>query len=104
MFKKLKNVGFLIWAVIASMFAILGYVLLKRKDKKSIDNIEKEAQNAKEKTKQEIENTPAGELVSNATNAGELHKERESITERFRAEVRNRLEQKLHGTGSADFD
>lgn len=104
MLKKLKNIGIIIWAVVASGFAILGYVLLKRKDKKSINDIEKEAQNAKEKTRQKIESTPADVLICNATNADELHGERESIVERFRAEVRDRLEQKLHGTGSFNSD
>jgi len=58
----------------------------------------------KEKTKLEIEGTPAADLVDMAPNADALQRERNSITECFRQELRNRLEQKLHRAGSSSAD
>lgn len=101
MFGKLKKIGVILWAVVASVFAVAVFVLSKRQQTNVQKNIEKEAEDAKEKTKKDIENTAAGELVDSACNADELRRERESIAERFRAEVRHRINEKLHGTGSA---
>ena len=46
-------------------------------------------------------NTPADELVAASGNADALCRERESIAERFRHEVQLRVNEKLHGEGSA---
>ena len=62
------------------------------------------AEYEKEKTKLEIESTPAADLVDMAPNADALQRERNSITECFRQELRNRLEQKLHRAGSSRAD
>jgi len=99
MFGKLKKIGVILWAVVASVFAVAVFVLSKRQQSEVQKNIEKEAEDAKEKTREDIENTAADELVDSACNADELCRERESITEHFRAEVRHRLNEKLHGTG-----
>ena len=89
----------IVWAVLASAGVIL-LLLLRRRPAKIKQSIEEKAQNARNKTKEEIEQTAAGDLVDAACNADELCRERESITERFRAEVRSRLNEKLHGEGS----
>ena len=87
MLEKIKKAALIIWAVITSVFAVICFVLFKRKNKNS--DIEEKAEHAKEKTKLEIENTPACELVDDAPNAADLQRERESITERFRSESYN---------------
>ena len=102
MLEKIKKAALIIWAVITSVFAVICFVLFKRKNKNS--DIEEKAEHAKEKTKFEIENTPACELGDDAPNAADLQRERESITERFRSEVRYRLNEKLHGKGSTGAD
>ena len=94
---KLKKILLTVWAVIASVCAVAEFILLRKRDRKTI---EEKAQNARDKTKEEIEQTSGGDLVDAACNANELRGERESIAERFRAEVRNRLNEKLHGEGS----
>ena len=94
---KLKKIVLTAWAVLASICAVIGFILLHRRERKTI---EEKAQNARDKTKEEIEQTAAGDLVDAACNADDLGRERESIAERFRSEVRNRLNEKLHGQGS----
>ena len=94
---KLKKVVLTVWAVLASVCAVAGFILLRKRDRKTV---EEKAQNARDKTKEEIEQTSGGDLVDAACNADELRRERESIAERFRLEVRNRLNEKLHGEGS----
>jgi len=101
MFNKIKKTWVIIWAVIASIFAVIGFVLLNIKNKKHIEEM---AEYEKEKTKLEIEGTPAADLVDMAPNADALQRERNSITECFRQELRNRLEQKLHRAGSSRAD
>ena len=94
---KLKKIVLTVWAVIASVCAVAGFILLRKRDRKTV---EEKAQNARDKTKEEIEQTSGGDLVDAACNADELRRERESIAEQFRLEVRNRLNEKLHGEGS----
>ena len=94
---KLKKILLTVWAVIASVCAVAGFILLRKRDRKTV---EEKAQNARDKTKEEIEQTSGGDLVDAACNADELRRERESIAEQFRLEVRNRLNEKLHGEGS----
>ena len=94
---KLKKIVLTVWAVLASVCAVAGFILLRKRDRKTV---EEKAQNARDKTKEEIEQTSGGDLVDAACNADELRRERESIAERFRLEVRNRLNEKLHGEGS----
>ena len=101
MFNKIKKTWVIIWAVIASIFAVISFVLLNIKNKKHIEEM---AEYEKEKTKLEIESTPAADLVDMAPNADALQRERNSITECFRQELRNRLEQKLHRAGSSRAD
>ena len=94
---KLKKIVLTVWAVLASVCAIAGFILLRKRERKTV---EEKAQNARDKTKEEIEQTSGGDLVDAACNADELRRERESIAEQFRLEVRNRLNEKLHGEGS----
>lgn len=94
---KLKKIVLTVWAVLASVCAVAGFILLRKRERKTV---EEKAQNARDKTKEEIEQTSGGDLVDAACNADELRRERESIAERFRLEVRNRLNEKLHGEGS----
>ena len=94
---KLKKIVLTVWAVIASVCAAAGFILLRKRERKTI---EEKAQNARDTTKEEIEQTAPGDLVAAACNADELRRERESIAERFRLDVRNRLNEKLHGEGS----
>lgn len=95
---KLKKIVLTVWAVLASVCAVAGFILLRKRERKTV---EEKAQNARDKTKEEIEQTSGGDLVDAACNADELRRERESIAEQFRLEVRNRLNEKLHGQGSA---
>ena len=95
---KLKKIVLTVWAVLASVCAVAGFILLRERERKTV---EEKAQNARDKTKEEIEQTSGGDLVDAACNADELRRERESIAEQFRLEVRNRLNEKLHGQGSA---
>ena len=94
---KLKKIVLTVWAVLASVCAVAGFILLRKRERKTV---EENAQNARDKTKEEIEQTSGGDLVDAACNADELRRERESIAEQFRLEVRNRLNEKLHGEGS----
>lgn len=94
---KLKKIVLTVWAVLASVCAVAGFILLRKREQKTV---EEKAQNARDKTKEEIEQTSGGDLVDAACNADELRRERESIAEQFRLEVRNRLNEKLHGEGS----
>ncbi len=94
---KLKKIVLTVWAVLASVCAVAGFILLRKRERKTV---EEKAQNARDKTKEEIEQTSGGDLVDAACNADELRRERESIAEQFRLEVRNRLNEKLHGEGS----
>ena len=98
LYSKLKKIVLTVWAVLASVCAVAGFILLRKRERKTV---EEKAQNARDKTKEEIEQTSGGDLVDAACNADELRRERESIAEQFRLDVRNRLNEKLHGQGSA---
>lgn len=103
MLSKIKHIAIIIWAATASL-AVIVLLFLRR----SVGSVQKDregdAQNAKEKTNEAVKETAASELVAGAVNADELRIERESIIERFRCEVRNRLGEKLHGPGSPGTD
>ena len=98
LYSKLKKIVLTVWTVLASVCAVAGFILLRKRERKTV---EEKAQNARDKTKEEIEQTSGGDLVDAACNADELRRERESIAEQFRLDVRNRLNEKLHGQGSA---
>ena len=55
-----------------------------------------EAQKAKEDKKNEIESTPASDLVSAADNADELCAVKDGIKSDFRERIRHRLNEELH--------
>ena len=89
------------WAVL-SAFAAVAAVVLLGKNRRAVQNrIREDAENARKETEEKIENTPASELVAASGNADALCRERESIAERFRHEVQFRINEKLHGKGSA---
>jgi hypothetical protein len=54
------------------------------------------AQKAKEDKKNEIESTPASDLVSDACNADELRAVKDGIKSDFRERIRHRLNEELH--------
>ena len=101
MFAKLKRALLMLWAVLSALAVIAGVILLRKKRRAIQEGIEENAENERERAKNEIENTPADELVAASDNADALCRERESIAERFRHEVQLRVNEKLHGTGSA---
>ena len=101
MFAKIKQVGIILWAVIASAAAVIGFILLNRRSKEDEQTIKEKAHDAKEHTRQEIEQTPASDLAAASACADTLRREKQSITDRFRLEVRHRLNEKLHGAGSS---
>ena len=101
MFAKLKRALLILWAVLSALAAIAGVILLRKKRQAVQQGIEENAENERERAKNEIGNTPADELVAASGNADALCRERESITERFRHEVQLRVNEKLHGEGSA---
>ena len=101
MFAKLKRALLMLWAVLSALAVIAGVILLRKKRQAVQQGIEENAENERERAKNEIENTPADELVAASDNADALCRERESIAERFRHEVQLRVNEKLHGKGSA---
>ena len=101
MFAKLKRALLMLWAVLSALAVIAGVILLRKKRQAVQQGIEENAENERERAKEKIENTSADELVAASGNADALCRERESITERFRHEVQLRINEKLHGTGSA---
>lgn len=102
MFNKIKRFFVVGWIVVSSVvIVVLVMINAKMKNKATIKNIEEKAENAKEATKIEIEQTSAGELVNNADNANELHAGVESIKIHFRDEVMCRIREKLHEQGSS---
>lgn len=101
MFGRLKRALLIVWAVL-SAFAAVAVVVLVGKNRRAFQNgIREDAENERERAKNEIENIPADELVAASGNADALCRERESIAERFRHEVQLRVNEKLHGKGSA---
>lgn len=100
MFDKIKQAGIILWVVIASATAVVGFVLLNYRGKEDEQTIKEKAHEAKEHTRQKIEQTPAADLAAASGNADALRRERQSITERFRNEVHARLNKKLHSAGS----
>lgn len=101
MFAKIKQAIIILWAVIASTAAVIGFILLNRRSKEDEQTIEEKAHEAKEHTRQEIEQTPASDLAAASACADTLRREKQSITDRFRLEVQHRLNEKLHGAGSS---
>ena len=101
MFAKLKRALLMLWAVLSALAVIAGVILLRKSRRVIQQGIEENAENERERAKEKIENTSADELVAASGNADALCRERESITERFRHEVQLRINEKLHGTGSA---
>ena len=101
MFAKLKRALLMLWAVLSALAVIVGVILLRKSRRVIQQGIEENAENERERAKEKIENTSADELVAASGNADALCRERESIAERFRHEVQLRINEKLHGTGSA---
>ena len=101
MLAKVKRALLIVWAVLSASAVIAGALFLKHNRRTVRRKIEEDAENARKNTENEIENTPASELVVASCNADALRRERESIVERFRHEVQLRINEKLHGTGSA---
>lgn len=100
MFAKIKRALLTVWAVLSAL-AVIAAVIILRQNRRTIQReIEEDAENAKEKSKTEIEQTPAADLAAASGNADALRRERQSITERFRNEVQARLNKKLHSAGS----
>lgn len=90
---------------VVGLFALgllTGALLVRKKSATKTDGAEK----AKEDKKNEIENTPAADLVSGADNADDLRAERDGFKADFRERIRNRLESELHRLtgGAADSD
>lgn len=71
--------------------------------KSKTDSSEKPEQ-AKKDRKDEIEQTPADDLVSDANNADELRTEKKRIKADFRQRIRNRLNEELHRLGASGAD
>ena len=101
MLAKVKRALLIVWAVLSASAVIAGVLFLKHNRRTVQRKIEEDAENARKNTENEIENTPASELVVASCNADALRRERESIVERFRNEVQFRLNEKLHGERSA---
>lgn len=98
---------------IKTVFAILGLVVIglvtgafvgSSLQKRNSANEKKDAENAKENKKNEIEQTNASDLVSESDNADELCRERGKIKSDFRERVRNRLQENLQRLGSSGTD
>lgn len=87
--------------IILIVLGILTGALLTKKPSKKIDD---DATKAKEEKKNEIKNTPADALVSDADNADELRAEKHGIRDDFRERIRNRLRQELHRLGASGAD
>ena len=90
---------------------LTGALLFRKQNATQTD----EAEKAREGKKNEIENTPADVLVSDAHNADELCAAKDGIKADFRSRIRHRLSAELQrlgsggsdsdsGTGSADGD
>ena len=101
MLAKVKRALLIVWAVLSALAVIAGVILLRKKRQAVQQGIEENAENERERAKEKIENTSADELVAASGNADALCRERESITERFRHEGQLRVNEKLHGEGSA---
>lgn len=63
-----------------------------------------EAEKAKEDKKNEIESTPAADLVSDACNADELLATKDGISADFRERIRNRLNEEIQRLSSLGTD
>lgn len=88
---------------IIGLFALgilTGTFLFRKKGSAQTD----EAQKAKEDKKNEIESTPASDLVSDACNADELRSVKDGIKSDFRERIRHRLNEELHRLGSDGTD
>lgn len=75
---------------------LTGAFLFRKKGTAQTD----EAEKAKEDKKNEIESTPAADLVAASDNASELCKVKDGIKSDFRERIRHRLDEGLHRLGS----
>ena len=66
--------------------------------------VETDAEKAREDTYAEIENTPAGQLVADASNADGLGTIKDGIKADFRERIRDRLQAELHRLGNLGAD
>ena len=99
--KAIQTVKTLLAVVGLFALGILTGALLAKKPSATKNG---EAEKAKEDKKNEIENTPADALVSDADNADELRTEKERIKADFRQRIRNRLNEELHRLGASEAD
>ena len=76
MFAKLKRALLMLWAVLSALAAIAGVILLRKKRQAIQEGIEENAENERERAKNEIGSTPADELVAASGNADALCRER----------------------------
>ena len=76
MFAKLKRALLMLWAVLSALAVIAGVILLRKKRQAVQQGIEENAENERERAKNEIGNTPADELVAASGNADALCRER----------------------------
>ena len=76
MFARVKRALLVLWAVLLAFAVIAGAVFLQRKRRSILRKIEEDAENAKRKTENKIENTPASELIADSGNADALRTER----------------------------
>lgn len=92
-----------------TVFAIIGLLALGvlsgsfLSRKKSVSQND-EAEKAKEDKKNELESTPASDLVSAADNADRLRRAKDTISADFRERIRNRLKEELHRLSSPGAD
>ena len=79
---------------------LTGAFFFRKKDTSQTD----EAEKAKEDKKNEIESTPAADLVAASDNAAELCQVKDGIKSDFRERIRHRLDAELHRLGSDGTD
>jgi hypothetical protein len=93
------NILHICLAVFELVFA--GGLLLHLNRKKSPDQLSKDIKQVKEEKKNEIEKTPAADLVSAAPNADELHSDANGIKERAKQRIWDRAGKIISGLGNS---